>query len=174
MHGHQIRHNAEQDHTDRWTDFTVGSLYGALKRLTADGAIEVLATEQHGNLPARTIYAITEQGRRELDTLRAALLRDTRIRADPTDLALQYSDDLPPDELLRVAQQRRTELATQLDSWHELVEHARPHLKGLEPVIVRHTLLRLEAELTWHDELIAHLEAVPDSVQKGAPSGIHQ
>jgi DNA-binding PadR family transcriptional regulator len=160
MHGHQIRRNAEQDRTDRWTDFTVGSLYGALKRMAAEGVIEVHATERDGNLPARTIYAITDQGRDELVSLRAEALSDVRLRADPIDLALQYSDDMSTDELRRIVDERRLAIAGELDSWRDLLEYASPHLKGLEPVIVRHTQVRLEAELAWHEELLASLEGL--------------
>ena len=46
-----------------------GSLYGALHRLAAEGLIEPLRTEQDGQFPARTVYAITSEGRREAPDL---------------------------------------------------------------------------------------------------------
>jgi hypothetical protein len=36
MHGHQLRLLAEEEHVALWTDITVGSLYGAIKRLAAE------------------------------------------------------------------------------------------------------------------------------------------
>lgn len=158
MHGHQIRRNAEQDRTDRWTEITVGSLYGALKRLANEGSIEVHATEQEGNFPARTVYAITGQGREELAQHRAQALREFSLAPDPVDLALQYSDDMSANELREVVSERRLAILERLESWRDLVEYASPHLKGLEGIIIRHTPARLEAELAWHDELLAHLD----------------
>ena len=40
MHGHQLRLLAEEEHVALWTDITVGSLYGAIKRLAAEELIE--------------------------------------------------------------------------------------------------------------------------------------
>jgi DNA-binding PadR family transcriptional regulator len=66
MHGHQIRRAAQVDRTELWADVKPGSLYGALHRMAAEGVIEAVRTEREGNLPARTIYAITEEGLGEL------------------------------------------------------------------------------------------------------------
>src|SRR4051794_22606864 len=90
MHGHQIRREAQTNRAELWTDVKVGSLYSALGRMAAEGIIEAVRTEKAGNLPDRTIYAIAESGRQELDALRAATLRDVRLKPDPVDLALQY------------------------------------------------------------------------------------
>ena len=76
-----------------------GSLYGALHRLAAEGLIEALRTEQSGHLPARTVYAITAEGRRELRVLRAEALQEAGLRPDPVDLALAMSSDLDDDAL---------------------------------------------------------------------------
>jgi DNA-binding PadR family transcriptional regulator len=65
MYGHQIRRDARMDRADLWSDVRPGSLYGALHRLAAEGLIEAVRTEQSGNLPARTVYAITPEGQRE-------------------------------------------------------------------------------------------------------------
>lgn len=159
MHGHRMRHIAEEERTDRWTDFSVGSLYGALKRVAAEGLIEVRGTEQEGNLPPRRVYAITDAGREELDSYRTAILNDTRLRPDAVDLALQYSEGFLPQEKLRaIVAERRDAFREQRASMQNLADFAAPYLQGLEPVIVRHTLLRLEAEIAWHEEVLDHLD----------------
>src|ERR1700685_4444638 len=66
MYGHQIRRDARIDRTELWSEVKPGSLYAALHRLQDEGLIEPVRTEQQGNLPARTVYAITGAGRREL------------------------------------------------------------------------------------------------------------
>src|SRR5215469_2379693 len=99
MYGHQIRRAAQLDRTELWTDIKQGSLYGALHRMAAEGVIEVVRTEQAGNMPARTVYAITPTGREELVALRDEALRQTRLRPDPVDLALQNAQDMPEQEL---------------------------------------------------------------------------
>lgn len=162
MHGHQIRREAQTDRTELWTDIKVGSLYGALGRLAAEGVIQAVRTEREGNLPARTVYAITDVGRQELDVLRSEALREVRLRPDPVDLALQYSDDLSAADVITAFTNRRAALAAQLESWRQLQEHATPYLRGAEPLCLEHQRIRLEAELAWHDTVLADLPALLD------------
>jgi DNA-binding PadR family transcriptional regulator len=157
MHGHQIRRNAQIDRTELWTDIKVGSLYAALNRMAADGVIQAVRTERAGNMPARTVYAITDEGHRELSALRAAILRDTRLRPDPVDLALQYTQDMPRQELLAAVADRRAALETELVAMRHLQETAAPYLTGAEPLGFEHRLIRLEAELAWHDLALREL-----------------
>jgi DNA-binding PadR family transcriptional regulator len=165
MHGHQIRRDAQTDRTELWTDIKVGSLYAALNRMAAEGAIEAVRTERAGNMPARTVYAITHEGYQELSALRAAILRDTRLRPDPVDLALQYSQDMAPQELLTAIADRRAVLETELVSSRHLLDMAAPHLTGTEPLGFQHRLIRLEAELAWHDQLLRELPKLLDETQ---------
>src|ERR1022692_5094101 len=94
MYGHQLRRDARMERADRWSDVRPGSLYGALHRMAAEGLIEPVRTEQSGNLPARTVYAITAEGRRELRALRGEALQTVGLRPDPVDLALALSGGL--------------------------------------------------------------------------------
>ena len=155
MYGHQIRRAAQTDRTELWTDIKQGSLYGALHRMAAEGVITVVRTEQEGNLPARTVYRITETGQAELAAIRDQALRETRIRPDPVDLALQNAADMTQDELRGVVEMRRAAIAAELKSWRHLRDTAAPHLTRIEALAFRHTLMRVETELAWHDEFLA-------------------
>jgi DNA-binding PadR family transcriptional regulator len=157
MHGHQIRREAQTNRTELWTDIKVGSLYAALGRMAGEGIIEAVRTEQAGNLPARTVYAITDTGRQELSVSRDDVLREVRLRPDPVDLALQYSAELGADTLVDVFTTRRAALAAELDAWRLLRAHAEQYIGGLERLSFDHTTTRLEAELAWHDHVIAEL-----------------
>jgi len=64
MHGHQLRLLFEEERLDLWTDITVGGLYGAIKRLAAEGLIEPVRTEQVGAYPERRVWQITDAGAR--------------------------------------------------------------------------------------------------------------
>jgi DNA-binding PadR family transcriptional regulator len=158
MYGHQIRRAAQLDRTELWTDIKQGSLYSALHRMAAEGVIREVRTEREGKMPARTVYAITPTGHRELVALRDEALRETQLRPDPVDLALQNVHDMSEDELRTVLQDRRDTIAAELARWRHLRDTAGPHLTPVEAVGFRHTLLRVEAELAWHDEF---LEALP-------------
>jgi DNA-binding PadR family transcriptional regulator len=157
MHGHQIRRNAQIDRTELWANVKPGSLYGALHRMEAEGVITALRTEQEGNRPARTVYEITGEGRAELKAHLDEALAHSRLRPDPIDLALQVAVDMPLAELQAVLEERRAALAAEQASWLRLRAMADPFLTPMDKMTFRHTLLRLETELAWHDELLAHL-----------------
>ncbi|MGH3319073.1 MAG: PadR family transcriptional regulator [Streptosporangiaceae bacterium] len=169
MHGHQIRREAQLDRTELWADVKPGSLYAALHRLVAEGAIEVVRTEQSGG-PARTVYALTQLGRQELAAQRDEALQQTGLHPDPVDLALQYTGDLAEEELRRLITDRRAALAAELAAWEHQRERAEPYLRGLEPMTFVHTALRLRAEIDWHDQL---LDQLPKLLAAEAPEGGH-
>ncbi|GAA1697184.1 PadR family transcriptional regulator [Fodinicola feengrottensis] len=158
MHGHKIRGAAQQDRVELWSDIKPGSLYGALRRMADEGLVEVVRTEQDGNLPARTVYAITDNGRADLTSQIHAVLADAQLRPDPMHLVLQHADELDPAEFRTAILARRDAYATHLDFMRHLLTEAEPYLTGLEPLAFEHIFLRLEAELQWHDRLLA---AVP-------------
>lgn len=157
MHGHQIRRAAQVDRTELWADVKPGSLYGALHRMEADGIVEALRKEQEGNRPARTVYAITEEGKKELAMHRDGALGDARLGPDPVDLALQYTGDLPEQELRRLMGDRLGVISAQLASWRRVRDEADPYLTEMEKMTFRHTLVRLETELAWHHEVLDRL-----------------
>jgi DNA-binding PadR family transcriptional regulator len=168
-HGYQIRRAARLDRTELWTDVKPGSLYNALHRMEAEGLVAVVRTEREGNPPERTVYTITTQGRQELIAHRDAALRDVRLHPDPVDLALQYTPDLAEEELAAAISARREGLAAQLLMLEQEFQTAEPHLVGIEPMTFEHSLVRLRAELAWHDLLLARLPKLlaPDA---GSPT----
>jgi DNA-binding PadR family transcriptional regulator len=164
MYGHQIRRDARVDRTELWSEVKPGSLYSALHRLQAEGLIEPVRTEQQGNLPARTVYAITGEGRRELRALREEALREVTMRPDPVDLALAMSADLDEDTLRGYFASRREALSSRA----AFLVHERgrvwPDQAPADDLIMEHAIARVETELRWHD-------AVLDRIGKLAAAG---
>ena len=150
MYGHQLRRDARLDRADLWSDVRPGSLYGALHRLAAEGLIEPVRTEQAGNLPARTVYAITAEGQRELRVLRAEALAEVGLRPDPVDLALAMSSDLDEDTLRGYVEDRIRVLSAQAATFAHHSDWAWPDQTVADDLVVEHARLRIEAELAWH------------------------
>lgn len=157
MHGHQIRRQARIDRIELWADVKVGALYGMLRRLDAEGVISVARTEREGNRPERTVYAITEPGRWELRALRDEVLRDVLLPKDVVDLALQLTGDLPESSLRAALEHRRASLEKERVLWTRTVTEADPYLSLMERFTIRHTMIRLDAEIAWHEELLTNL-----------------
>ncbi len=157
MHGHQIRRDARIDRTTLWSQVKPGSLYGALHRMQREGLVDVVRTEQDGKLPARTVYAITEEGRRELHGLRADALREVTLAPDPVDLALVMSHDLDEDTLRGFVEDRRDALTAQLAVFRHERERAWPEQTVADDLIIEHAIARITAELTWHEQVLDRL-----------------
>jgi DNA-binding PadR family transcriptional regulator len=151
MYGHQIRRDARVDRTELWSEVKPGSLYAALHRLQDEGLIEPVRTEQQGNLPARTVYAITGEGHRELRALRAEALREVALRPDPVDLALAVSADLDEDTLRAVFASRRDALASRAAFFARERDQGWPGQTAADDLIIDHVVARIETELRWHD-----------------------
>jgi len=167
MHGHQLRLLGEQEHIHLWTDFTVGGIYGALKRLAAEDLITAVRTERAGNRPERQVYAITPAGR----TCLASMLRDTlddfALRPDPFDLALTRLDPDSLGALPRVLAARRGSIAATMARQSLSFERADPYLTVAERHTMQHQRFRLQAELDWLDSVIAALpEIVHDELSR--------
>lgn len=154
MYGHQIRRDARIDRTELWSEVKPGSLYSALHRLQADGLIEPVRTEQQGNLPERTVYAITREGRRELTALREEALREVTMRPDPVDLALAMSADLDEDALRGYFASRREALSRRAAVFARVRAHAWPDQGPADDLIIEHAMARIETELRWHDMVL--------------------
>jgi DNA-binding PadR family transcriptional regulator len=173
LHGHQIRQQAQSDRTEYWTDIKVGSVYGALKRLASEGLVREVRTEKVGNRPERTIYEITGEGRRALEAIRFAALRDLDRHFDPFDLALAQSRDIAGEDLSQIVDIRVAALRAQLAAQRHVAETDDPYLNEAERMVLRHLIARTEAEISWHAELAARLPKVAADFADGV-GGPHQ
>jgi DNA-binding PadR family transcriptional regulator len=154
MYGHQIRRDARIDRTELWSEVKPGSLYSALHRLRAEGLIEPVRTEQQGNLPERTVYAITCEGRRALTALREQALLEVTMRPDPVDLALAMSADLDEDALRGFFAGRRQALSGRAAVFARVRAHAWPDQGPADDLIIEHAMARIETEMRWHDMVL--------------------
>jgi DNA-binding PadR family transcriptional regulator len=160
MHGHQLRLLAEEEHVHRWTDITVGAVYGAIKRLTAEGLLENVRTEREGNYPERVVHGVTEAGRRALAELLDDALRTVVIKPDPVDLALARLDPERLDEVPGMIAGRLAELQAMLVEREARNVEIAPLLTVGERVILTHRIERLRAEITWHTKLLTELPKI--------------
>lgn len=153
MHGHQMRLQAAEDRTEQWTDIKPGALYGVLSRLEREGLVAEARTERQGNYPERTVYEITADGRRALETLRDQMLRAVVVGNDPFDLALAHSGAVAGETLREIVQARLLELNGRLTAAESRLTAALPWLSAAERAVCEHQIGRLRSEVGWHEKL---------------------
>jgi DNA-binding PadR family transcriptional regulator len=164
QHGHQLRRTAEVTNVGEWGGVSVGALYRELKLMAAEGLVTEVRTEQVGRRPARTIYAITDEGKLELTMLRERAIKDLHPGPNPLGVALTFSgtgDD--PEQFASWMEARRDMLAIAVREVAADRERlvAKGHISPLQAAVMRRGELVLQAELGWHDELAQTLTGPP-------------
>ncbi len=161
MHGHGLRRLAEQEHVDEWADVSPGAIYGAIKRLAADGLIEAIRVEKDGRFPERQVFGLTETGLESLKAIRIAALETIVHRPDPFDLAMARLGEENLDGLHGLLETRIAALRARVEAEQLKARRIGQHLTLTEKAVTRHDLHRLQGEISWHEEL---LEQLPDII----------
>ena len=175
QHGHQIRRLADVTNVGEWGGVSVGALYRELRAMEREGLVEALRTEKVGRRPERTVYEITADGQLELTTLREQAIRPLPVGPDPLGVALTFAaDGMDRGALRRMLRARREMLAiggAEVAADLEQLQ-ARGVLDMFAAAIMRRFVLRIDAEVRWHDELDALLadEARTDEERTSLPS----
>lgn len=159
--GYRVRKELESWSADRWTTIAYGSIYHALSKMTDEGLIEpVDTTEQTGNRPAKTTYAITDRGETEFHRLLREQWWDVKPVRDPFQVGLTFMDSMPRDELLAVLRHRAGQLRLDLESneWAARLKTTPPEAPRHIAENMRLAAAHTEAELQWTEEVIEKVE----------------
>jgi DNA-binding PadR family transcriptional regulator len=106
VHGYDVRRELLSWRADEWANVAPGSIYHALRKLTEEGALEEVATEQVGARPARTTYRITPKGDREFQELLRKYWWEPQTAVDPFAAALSFLPALPRREAVAALRNR--------------------------------------------------------------------
>ncbi len=162
-HGHRIRRAAEQANVASWGGVTVGALYREMRALDEEGLITAIRTETEGRRPARTIYEITPEGRRELAILREQAIAEPKQAPDAVAVALAFGGVGERGVALPLLRVRRDVLQREVEGI--AAERTRLVADGLlgavDVAVFRRGELLRAAEVAWIDETMAALEPNP-------------
>ena len=155
-HGHQLRRDAELAEVDRWAGVGVGSLHRELRGLEAEDLIEAVRTERVGRRPERTIYCLTDEGRRELSVLRQQAASQLDSAPDPLSVVLVFAGTDDPAELAALLARRKQALRAKAGELAlarargEEKGYLLPSVSPLQAASFRRAEIRNAAELAWH------------------------
>ncbi|THF83442.1 PadR family transcriptional regulator [Cohnella fermenti] len=104
-HGYGVHQDLVSWRADTWTSVKPGSIYHALEKLASQGLIEPSSSEDSTKLgPARTEYAITEEGRQEFIRLLEAALKNNDFQMVAAGIA--FMEFLPRARAARLLEER--------------------------------------------------------------------
>jgi DNA-binding PadR family transcriptional regulator len=150
MHGYQL--NQFLKHASNPIRIGKGNAYQLLAKLEQRGFVEHVEQRQ-GNRPSRLVYSITSAGKSELARLLGDQLGKFEPSENPGAVALNYIDQLKPQEALALLEQRQERLAIHCESFEGFSDEIRASHPGID-LLVRQNALECE----FLDELIAQYQ----------------
>ncbi|MCK8613641.1 PadR family transcriptional regulator [Gordonia sp. C13] len=158
MHPYEMVQTTVARREDRLAKFRAGTLYHAVDRLAENGMIEVHEVRREGNRPERTVYAITEAGRRAL-TENLERILETRPEEYPElYLALSEAHGLPRERVVELLERRvatmRADLADVEAAVAEFRSRGKPEMFFLDGGC---RIATLTAQIGWLDDLVDRL-----------------
>jgi DNA-binding PadR family transcriptional regulator len=130
------------------------SLYKTIKRLHDAGLITVRQTERDQQYPERTVYQLTEDGRRQAARWLADMLTAVRNEFPQFPAALSFAMLLTPGQVQAALEQRAAALRENLAGLDHNLDAALPRVTLLDDEYLRAITA---AELNWIDGLLDDL-----------------
>jgi DNA-binding PadR family transcriptional regulator len=157
MHPYEMATTMRSYGKERSIKLNYGSLYTVVGNLARHGLIEAMGAGREGRRPERTVYRITDAGRKELDDWMAELIAVPVKEYPQFEAALSELAVLSPRRALELFRERVAALERLIaDARAELADlHWLPRLFVLEAEY--HVAMR-EAELAWVRGLAAEFE----------------
>ncbi|MCO5997682.1 PadR family transcriptional regulator [Actinoallomurus rhizosphaericola] len=158
MHRYEMASVMRARGKDQDMDIKWGSLYTVVQNMEKHGFLEAIGTDRAGARPERTIYAITEAGRRELVDWTRELISAPRREHPSFAAGLSVLATLSPQEAIALFQERLGHLdesiRTQRAALAEVADSGVPRLFLVEN---EYGVAMLEAEAAWVRALLDEL-----------------
>jgi DNA-binding PadR family transcriptional regulator len=158
MHPYELGRTLRDNGDARSIKFNHGSLYMVVQQLTKAGFIVELETNREGQRPERTVYALTDSGRRELRDWLRELIEQPQHEYPHFVAALSLIGALPPGEVVELLSRRlhrlgeqRAEIRTAIDN--TLAQDVHP----LFLVEEEYRLALLDAEFSFVEQFIERI-----------------
>ncbi|MDX8365350.1 PadR family transcriptional regulator [Cytobacillus sp. IB215665] len=160
--GYDIKHIYDQNKFYQWIDIKIGSIYHAIKQLHKEGFISEVKKLQEGNYPTKTIYTVTNDGKKKFDTLQKESFLGLFPDFYGFKLALKLNTRRTEEEINEYAQMALQIIDEKLDAM-------KAHLNSLEPnshkytydsFFILHDQRLYEAEKEWIQEAVNNIDLI--------------
>jgi DNA-binding PadR family transcriptional regulator len=159
VHGYQVRRELVSWNVEDWASVAPGSIYHGLRKMTEEGLLDEVGSEQVAGRPARTMYRTTRFGQEEFHRLLRKYWWELHQPADPFLAALSFLPSLPRREAVLALRNRIGVLRGHIDqavAGQEGWAHEKPvHVGWLSELMVA----RVEVEIAWCERMLARVEA---------------
>jgi DNA-binding PadR family transcriptional regulator len=162
MHPYEIAATLRVRNKGESIKLRYGSLYTVIDGLQQEGLIEIRETVREGRRPERTIYALTAAGLARMRAWMRELL-GTPVKEYPQfEAALSLLPAVPPDEAVKLLEERTRRLGAMCEELRASVELALKHVEALFLVEAEYRLSLLEAERQFIEGLVKRIKKDSD------------
>jgi DNA-binding PadR family transcriptional regulator len=164
-HGYQVRRELLTWSADKWANVAPGSIYHALKKMTAEKLLEEVSTEDEpaAQGPDRTAYRLTHDGETEFGLLLSKYLAESDDSAQGNyqlAAAVTFLTALPRAKALSLLKHQLTQVAGQQATVRDMLENGTSwgqpeHVEEL----YRLWVVAVDAKEEWLRGLIDRLES---------------
>ncbi|MEV0268897.1 PadR family transcriptional regulator [Hamadaea sp. NPDC050747] len=162
VHGYDVRRELLSWNADKWAKIQPGSIYHALKKMTEEGLLEEVSTEQVGARPERTTYKITVRGKDAFENMLREQWWEIQTGNDPFTAAFAFLPALPRKEAVAALRHRGRMLSVTTQGLRDMIATGRTDIA--KPVHVQWMfelwIARAEGEVAW-------CERVADLIESG-------
>jgi DNA-binding PadR family transcriptional regulator len=157
MHRYEMASIMRARGKDQDMDVKWGSLYTVVQNLEKHGFLETIGSSRQGARPERTIYQITEAGRRELVDWTRELISTPEPEHPKFAAGLSVLVVLPPQEAIALLGARLDRLEESIGAQRAATEEHARDVPRLFLVENEYTLALLRAEADWVRSLLDEL-----------------
>jgi DNA-binding PadR family transcriptional regulator len=159
MHPYEVAQTLRSRGKHQSIRVNFGSLYSVVEGLEKRRLVTAVETTRQGNRPERTVYAITDAGRRELVDWLTEMVATPEKEYPRFEAALSLLPSLAPDDALAALQHRANALELELNGvragLRTMADMGLPRLFGIEEEF---RVALLVAEIQYVRALVADLE----------------
>ena len=158
MHGYELGRTLRDNGDARSVKFNHSSLYMVIQQLAKAGFVVEQETSREGQRPEKTVYAITEAGRRELLDWLRELIEEPQHEYPHFVAALSLIGALRPDDVVELLRRRLRGLSAQRSEIRELIDTTLAG--GVHPLFLveeEYRLALLEAESSFVERFIDNI-----------------
>lgn len=157
MHRYEIASLIRAHGKDQQLDVKWGSLYTVVQNLAKHGFLEVVGTSRQGARPERTVYRITEAGRRELEDWTRELIGTPAPEHTRFAAGLSVQMVLPPQEVIELLGTRLAALEEGIGARQNALAKTLETVPRLFLVEDEYALAMVRAEAAWVRGMLAEL-----------------
>jgi DNA-binding PadR family transcriptional regulator len=159
MHRYEMASVMRARGKDRDMDIKWGSLYTVVQNLEKNGFVEPVEVTRHGARPERTIYQITDAGRRELVEWTSELIAEPETEHTRFVAGLSVMIVLAPDDAIASLRTRLDRLSEQIAAQRAVVAEAGAEIPRLFLIEDEYRIAMTVAEAGWTRSLVDELSS---------------